>query len=394
MFEQEIQRYENALLKDVIPFWESHGIDTVYGGYFDSLDREGSIYDTDKWMWMQWRKVYQFATLYTGPYKQKRWLAIAQQGFDFLTKFGKDNEGMYYFGLNRKGEPIVAPYNIYSEAFAMMGSAALYKATKEEKYKREALSAMDHYISRMKNPKGKWEKSQPAKKQRLNLGVYMIYANLANVIQDCLGVTQYETKAAECVDIVVNRFWNLQYNVLFENINPDFSFDLESSDGRHINPGHGLESMWFIMQYGERVQNAEFINKAALITQKLLEFGWDPEFGGIFYFLDVLGKPHSALEWDMKLWWVHNEAILAILFAYRLTGKKNLLDWFKKVNEWTWDNFPDPKFGEWFGYLNRRGEPTHMLKGSKWKCFFHLPRFLLTGIEQMKLIDKQELTNR
>jgi mannose/cellobiose epimerase-like protein (N-acyl-D-glucosamine 2-epimerase family) len=48
--------------------------------------------------------------------------------------------------------------------------------------------------------------------------------------------------------------------------------------------------------------------------------------------------------------------------------------------------FTDPEYGEWFGYLNRRGEPTHMLKGGKWKTFFHLPRFLLTSTEQLKAI--------
>jgi len=246
----------------------------------------------------------------------------------------------------------------------------------------------------MNNPKGRWEKAQPAKKSRLSLGVHMIYANLANVIQDCLGVSQYESKAAECVDIVLNRFWNPQYHVLFENISPDYSFDLDSSEGRHINPGHGLESMWFIMQYAERMKNSEIIKKAAVITEKLLEFGWDPEFGGLFYFLDVLGKPHSALEWDMKLWWVHNEAILAILYAYRLTHNKSFLEWFQRVNAWTWEHFPDPKYGEWFGYLNRSGDPTHMLKGSKWKTFFHLPRFLLIGIEQMKLLIAEELNHQ
>ena len=35
-------------------------------------------------------------------------------------------------------------------------------------------------------------------------------------------------------------------------------------------------------------------------------------------------------------------------------------------------------YGEWFGYLNRQGEPTHLLKGGKWKTFFHLPRYLMS----------------
>jgi N-acylglucosamine 2-epimerase len=142
--------------------------------------------------------------------------------------------------------------------------------------------------------------------------------------------------------------------------------------------------MWFIMQHAEKTGNKAMIDKSAHITLKLLELGWDKQYGGIFYFMDALGKPHLELQHDMKLWWVHNEAILATLYAYRLTRRDEFRTWFEKVDDWTWQHFPDPQYGEWFGYLNRRGEPTHMLKGGKWKTFFHLPRFLLLGIEQMK----------
>ena len=58
---QFICRYENALTNDIIPFWQKHCIDRKYGGYFTSLDRDGSVYDTTKYMWMQWRIVYMFA---------------------------------------------------------------------------------------------------------------------------------------------------------------------------------------------------------------------------------------------------------------------------------------------------------------------------------------------
>jgi N-acylglucosamine 2-epimerase len=386
VFETHLKKYEQELLQNVIPFWEKYSIDSKYGGYIDSIDRDGSMIDSDKWMWMNFRKVYMWATL-GELYKNNTWIQYAKQGWDFLTTHGKDENGMYYFALNRQGEPILAPSNIYSESFAMMGSAGLYKATQETKYKEEALSAMNHYLARMDNPKGPWEKSMPARKKRLSLGVYMIFANLGNVMKDCLQNNDYDIKIAESVNMVVEHFWNEEHGVLFENINPDYTFDLESYDGRHINPGHGLETCWFILQYAERNNRADLIPKVAKMIKGILNFGWDPQYGGILYFMDVLDKPHLELQWDMKLWWVHNEAILATLFAYRLTGDREFLEWFYKLDDYSFKHFSDPEFGEWFAYLNRQGEPTHMLKGGKWKCFFHLPRFLLMSMEQMKLID-------
>ena len=147
--------------------------------------------------------------------------------------------------------------------------------------------------------------------------------------------------------------------------------------------------MWFILQHAEHENKLDLIPKACNIIKALLKFGWDQEHGGLYYFMDVLGKPHAELSWDMKLWWVHNEAIIATLYAYYLTSDMEFLDWFIKLDKWTWAHFPDPEYGEWFGYLNRRGEPTHMLKGGKWKTFFHLPRCLLVSIGLMKKIRKK-----
>ena len=387
MFEKEILRYENELTQQVIPFWEEHCVDKEYGGYFTSLDRDGSVYDTEKYMWMQWRIVYMFALFSMTPYRKESFLPIAEQGFEFLTRHGKSPDGTYYFALNRQGVPSVAPYNIFSDCFAAMGAAALYKATGNELYKREADSAMQSYIRRMDCPKGRWEKGLSGKKPRLALAHFMILANLAAVMKEMLGSDEYEAQADEAVKTVVGRFWNPEYRVLFENINADGTFDLDSCEGRFINPGHGLESMWFMLQYAERKNNAGLIEKCADIIKGLFEFGTDREQGGLYYFMDLLGKPHLELQWDMKLGWPHCEALIASLYAYRLTSDQYFLDRFRETDEYAWSHFRDPEFPEWYAYLNRAGVPTHTLKGGKWKTFFHLPRALYLCIEQMKKID-------
>jgi len=368
-------------LDGIIEFWEKYGIDKEGGGYFTCLDRDGAVFDTNKYLWMQWRIVYMFATLYTHYEKKEKWLEISQQGFNWLTLHGKDSDGMYYFALNQKGEPVTCSYNIYSEAFAMMGSAALYKATNDVKYKTETISAMNHYIERLKNPKGKWSKVMPGATKWESHGRYMILANLGSVYNDCLGDNTYDHYVDDAVDKVLNHFWSEEHQILFENLTPHFSPDLSSPEGRHLNIGHGLESAWFMLQYAERSGKPNLVPKIVHAIKTLLNFGWDKAYGGIFYFQDFLGKPHQALEWDMKLWWVHNEAILSCLYGFYLSKDNELFNWFEKIDEWTFSHFSDPEYGEWFGYLNRRGEPTHSLKGGKWKTFFHLPRCLLFSVQ-------------
>ena len=389
-----IERYENELVNNVIPFWEKNCIDKEFGGYFTSLDRDGSVYDTNKYMWMQWRIVYMFMEFYLSPYKKEEFLKIAEDGFDFLYKHGRDENGMYYFALNRKGVPAMAPYSLFSDCFAAMGAAFLYKATKKELYKEAAEEAMNNYLKRAQssNPALQWNKGLEGKESYLSLGQFMMMANLGLIMDDCLGENKYGDSCRIALDKVLNFFYVPVFKLIFENMKPDGTTDLESCQGRMLNPGHALEAMWFLLSYLEkRPGSEEQINKICDIILSTLEYGWDKQYGGIYYFMDVLGKPHLELQHDMKLWWVHNEAIIASLYAYKLTEKEVFLEWFRKLDEWTWKHFPDPKYGEWFAYLNRQGEPTHMLKGGKWKTFFHLPRCLYFSVRLMKEIAEKGL---
>ena len=92
--------------------------------------------------------------------------------------------------------------------------------------------------------------------------------------------------------------------------------------------------------------------------------------------MDRLCRPPQQLEWDQKLWWVHLEAAITMIKAYRLTGNRECLAWFEKLDAYMWSHFRDPEYPEWFGYLNRRGEVLLPLKGGKWKGCFHVPRGL------------------
>ena len=79
----------------------------------------------------------------------------------------------------------------------------------------------------------------------------------------------------------------------------------------------------------------------------------------------------------MKLWWPHNETLIASLMLFRDTGKEEYLDWFWKTLDYCKTCFSDPAYGEWFGYLRRDGKPTEPpCKGSTFKGPFHLPRML------------------
>lgn len=376
-FKQISSRYKRELLENCLPFWLEHSQDKEYGGYFSCLNRDGSVYDTDKFIWLQGREVWMFAMLYNNVEKNQQWLDCAIQGAEFLKKYGHDENWDFYFSLDRKGNPLVQPYNIFSNTFACMAFAQLAKATGNDEYALIARRIFGRILERRSNPKGQWCKAYPGTRPMKDFALPMIICNMALEIEDILeDKSVLEQTIDTCLHEVFDVFYQPELGCMLENVSSVDGAPVDCFEGREINPGHDLEALWFMMNLGVRRGDKALIEKCVEIALRVIERGWDKEFGGIYYFLDAKGVPQQKLEWDQKLWWVHIESAIAMLKGYQLTGNEKCLEWFLKLDAYLWNNFKDKEYPEWFGYLNRRGEVLLPLKGGKWKGCFHVPRGL------------------
>jgi len=374
-FKKLAEQYKTELLGNVIPFWMKNSVDKECGGFFTCLDREGKVFDTYKFVWLQGREVWMFASLYNKVEKRPEWLEIAEHGAQFLIRHGRDPEGAWYFSLDRQGQPLVEAYNIFSDCFATMAFGQLSIATGNEEYATIAKTTFENILKRSGNPKGKYSKTVSGTRPLKSFALPMILCNLSLEIEHLLPEAMVNGTIEKCIHEVMEVFYDKKLGLILENVSPDGSFS-DSFEGRLLNPGHAIEAMWFIMDLSVRLKRPELAQKAVKIILLTLQNGWDKEFGGIFYFLDCKGYPPQQLEWDQKLWWVHVETLISLIKGYALTGNKECLEWFETVHDYTWSHYPDPDNGEWFGYLNRRGEVLLPLKGGKWKGCFHVPRGL------------------
>ena len=374
-FTQLAEQYKLELFDKVIPFWLEKSQDKEFGGYFTCLDRDGSVYDTDKFIWLQGREVWMFATLYNKVEKRQEWLDCAIQGAEFLKKYGHDGNLNWYFSLDREGNPLVEPYNIFSYTFAVIAFGQLSIATGNAEYADIAKRTFDIVLSKVDNPKGKWNKAAAGARQLKSFALPMILCNVALEIEPLLEPDFLKRTIDTCIHEVMDVFYRPELGLIVEHLDTDGNL-VDCFDGRLLNPGHAIEAMWFIMDLGKRLNRPELIEKAVRIALNEAEYGWDKEHGGIFYFMDRLGHPCQQLEWDQKLWWVHIETLITMLKGYQLTGNEECLKWFERVHEYTWSHFTDAEHPEWYGYLNRQGEVLLPLKGGKWKGCFHVPRGL------------------
>ncbi len=374
-FKRLAEQYKSELLDKVIPFWLNKSQDKEFGGFFTCLERDGSVFDTDKFIWLQGREVWMFATLYNKVEKKQEWLDAAIQGAEFLKKYGHDGNLNWYFALDREGNPLVEPYNIFSYTFAVIAFGQLAIATGNEEYAEIAKKTFDIVLSKVDNPKGKWSKASPGARALKSFALPMILCNVALEIEPLLEPSFLEEKIKECVHEVMDVFYRPELGLIVEHLGVNNEL-VDCMDGRLLNPGHAIEAMWFIMDLGKRLGDQALIDKAVDIALKEVEYGWDHQYGGIFYFMDRLGHPLQQLEWDQKLWWVHIETLITMIKGYQLTGNEKCLEWFERIHNYTWSHFADAEYPEWFGYLNRQGDVLLTLKGGKWKGCFHVPRGL------------------
>lgn len=384
--------YRRQLLEDVVPFWAAHAPDPEYGGYFTCLGRDGSMLSGDKYVWLQGRGVWTFSALYHRVEARTEWLELARLGFEFLRKHGRDQQGQWHFHLRRDGQVVQGPISVYSDFFAVYGLAEYFRAAGDEGALRLALDTYWSILRRIRDPKFQAFYPFPEAQDCSRHTLWMILLEVTQELNEIWSDPRFQGIIEECVQAILDHHARPADGAILENLTADFNL-LDSPGGRLINPGHGFESAWFVMHQGRRRGDVEMIRRAAQMVEWSYLRGWDREEGGIFAFVDLSGSaPESqewfhkeGLSWSDKVWWVHSEALYALLLAHHLSGDFKFLNWYDEVQQWTFSHFSDPRFGEWFPYLSREGRPKADVKGNPWKGPFHVPRALLLCL---KLLEK------
>ena len=371
-------------LERCVSFWLKNGIDREHGGVYTCLDRTGKVYSTDKSVWMQGRCAWTFSWLCHLYGKRPEWLDAARTCLDFMEKYclNEQAEKRMYFTVTEDGKPLRQRRYFYSETFYSMANAEFYALTGYEEALKRARRAYQTYWDLWhgaKDPTGLGPKGIPETRSGRTFGNPMICLNMSLIMLRCDPERRekYLGCAKECVEHIFKYHYHPELGALLENVGPNGEARLGFTEGRILNPGHAIEGVWFLLEYAREIGDAALVAKAEQIFNWSFDAGWDEEYGGLLYFTDVCGLPPEAYEHDMKLWWPHNEILIASLMLYRDTGKEEYLDKFYLTLEYCKRVFSDPAYGEWYGYLRRDGEPTMpSTKGSTFKGPFHLPRML------------------
>ncbi|MBE6733561.1 MAG: N-acylglucosamine 2-epimerase [Ruminococcaceae bacterium] len=395
---KEARDWARSELDISVKFWLKNGIDRVNGGVYTCLDREGKVYSTDKSVWMQGRCAWTFARLCNQYGNKPEWLEASKSCLDFLENhcINKEADGRLYFTVTADGKPLRQRRYYFSESFYIIANAEYYGATGEQVHIERARKYYDMLYALnnglLKDPTGLGPKTITETRTGRALADPMIFLNTTAIMRmyDPANKEKYDKYSAECAEEIVKYFYKPELSCTLESVALDGTLQLDFTAGRVVNPGHDIECSWFLVEEAEYQANSALMESAKEIFECAANAGWDKTYGGLLSFIDCLGNPPEAYEHDMKLWWPHNELMIAALMFYKNTGEQKYLDWFQKSRQYCIEHFCDKEYGEWYGYLRRDGNPTEPAsKGSTFKGPFHVPRCLM-AID--KLVSEIEAT--
>lgn len=372
------ERYRRDLTENIMPFWMKYGLDRKHGGVYTCLNRDGSLMDTTKSVWFQGRFGFIAASAYNNIERNEEWLAASKSCIDFILNHCTDENGRMYFEVKEDGTPLRMRRYLFSECFAIIAMAEYSIASGDQSYAQKALEIfrlVQHYADTSGLLAPKYLPALECQGHSLTMILINTASRLRAAIEDPFLTDQID----KSLHALRTYFVHPEFKAVLETVGPKGEF-IDSIMGRTINPGHCIETAWFIM---EEARHRGWDNDLKQLALQILDWswdwGWDEEYGGIINFRDCKGLPAQDYSQDMKFWWPQTETIIAMLYAYLATGDDKYLERHQLISEWTYKHFPDTEHGEWYGYLHRDGTVAQPAKGNIFKGPFHIPRMMINS---------------
>ena len=367
--------YREDLVQNIMPFWMKYGLDREHGGVYTCVARDGELMDTTKSVWFQGRFAYTCCYAYNNIEQRQEWLDAAKQTINFIEAHYFDTDRHMFFEVAADGTPLRKRRYVFSESFAAIAMAEYSKATGDRLYAEKAMQIFREMRKRLNTP-GMLEPKYLPTVEAIGHSITMILINVANVLKQVIDDPELDEQTDISLESLTKNFVHPEFKALLETVGPNGEF-IDTINGRLINPGHCIETSWFLMDVAERRGDKELLKFALQVLDWSWDWGWDKEFGGIINFRDCKGYPQQDYSQDMKFWWPQCETIIANLYAYKLTGDEKYLERHRIISEWTYAHFPDHEYGEWYGYLHRDGSVAQPAKGNLFKGPFHVPRMMI-----------------
>ncbi len=365
-FQKLSATYQQALLRQVVPFWLKNSRDDRCGGYFDLLSTAGEPIEGDKFVTQQAQQVWAFAWLYNTLDGQPTWLEHAKHGASFLSQFAHEDTLACYAQLDRQGRAVAPSFNVIPDSMAVMAYAQLHRATGQDEWAMLAKQVFLSLLQRRATIRTEQNNTIGGLRQVRHLGETVAVLKTVLEIKSLVDEEIWKQNVELILHELLHEFMDRRTDTLREFILPEGAF-INTPEGRRFNVGLTFQTASYLLDfYAESalLKSGSVINTNRKLGMQvvtwclqLCEQAWDETHAGLNQFVDLKQQPFIFPDWQQKWAWVQAEALTALIKGYVHTRHPDCLKWFKRIHDYTFQHFPDPKQPGWHVVIDQHVQP-------------------------------------
>ena len=387
---RQAQRCRQLLKTNLVDFYLPACVDRRQGGYLESLGDGRFVATGEKFLTMQGRQLWFFSTLARAGIEAEPALAAAKAGFDFLEGQMRDRRyGGYFAKVSDAGQPTDRRKHAYLNAFALYGLVAYHGASGDP----QALAAAQDLFRVLDQkaydrPHGgyveffteDWQPiTDPNERSYVGTSGTKTYNTHLHLLEALTALYRawpdplVRQRLAELVVINAATVRHPDFPCNIDGWRPDWRM-VEVPANLRASYGHDIECAWLTLNAARALGWSPRLLRgwAEALCGYSLTFGFDRTHGG-FYYTGPLGRPADDTR---KEWWVQAEALVSMLEMYRLTGKPEYYDAFRRTFAFVQKHQVAPE-GSWWATRTADGSPKSNQRSSPWQGAYHNGRALL-----------------
>jgi mannose/cellobiose epimerase-like protein (N-acyl-D-glucosamine 2-epimerase family) len=373
--------WRNQGLENIIPFWQAHARDTVYGAYYLNLTREGTpVEPWDKYPAMISRNVFGFTAAYLLSGEEK-YLETAKEGADYLLKIAWDKQyGGWYGLLDQSGYVKDSSKSVPDQLYTNAGLVLYYFATGDEnvyKHIRESIRIQKTFS---------FDKTTGGYSQTLSENLSVLdsskskhghYGYTSSLLINMMMIShekEFADFAEEQMNISFDRMrdpengWFLGFPKPYD---ASWNYEYPKVNNKEIiSAGAQLTATLSMLRLYEITGNEKYKTTGLELGNKLNETAWDKNSGAWYDKIERM-VPHKIQDTSAVYFWLQSYGLFMQLHLYQVTGDEKYLDSYKKMARF-WDKyFIDKDFGGAYLDVSASGVPLSGRKAAPWKASYH-----------------------
>ncbi|WP_420149886.1 AGE family epimerase/isomerase [Spirosoma sp.] len=400
-FQKLSAQYQQALLRQIVPFWLKHSQDGKCGGYFDLLSAAGEAIEGDKFVTLQAQQAWAFAWLYNTLDGQLAWREHARHGVSFLSQFGHEDTITCYSQLDRRGRPVATSSTVIPDCFSTMAYAQFHRSTGEDEWAMLAKQAFSNVVQRREAIRHEQaiQIGSPQQLRHVSEPIAVLKAVLE--MQLLLDEESWRQYVDQILQEILHEFVDRRTDILREYVLPEGTF-INTPEGRRLNVGLTFQTANYLFDlYAQSafskspltgLVNRKLATQVVMWCLHLCEQAWDEATAGLNQYVDVKGQPFIFPDWQQKWAWIHAESLTALLKGYVYTRHPDCLKWFKRIHDYTFQQFPDAEQMGWHLAVDQHAQPILTAKAIPSVGCYSLIRCLSEIAQLLPKCDQLQLT--